>query len=225
MKHGDPYQPIPVLTLFYHSETETSRQIFRTTHSQTPPPTNSQIHPSTHRLTQTCSLQHGAHLLLSCLSYTDCHQACNWPLEVLWKPTELFLSITPSGHPQLYVWEMMCLQSTLCWPLGQDLQLGCTAQLETQPQTFCGSMGLVQSPVGSTITYSSGSRVVHFQSTTRNTGHGMETSFPEVSTKMEVESGSEKGDSRMEHLKNSMKTAPFLARTFQHPQIDQQKIL
>ena len=143
---------------------------------------------------------------------------------MLWKPAEPFLSITPSGCPQLYAWEMMHLQLTLRWPLGQNLQLGHMVQLETQPQTFCSSKGLVQSPVGLMITYSSGSHVVHLQSTTRNAGHGMETSYPEVSTKMEVESGSEEGDLRMEHLKNSTKTAPFLARTFQCPQIDQQKI-
>ena len=143
---------------------------------------------------------------------------------MLQKPTKSFLSITPSGHPKLSTWEMMHLQSTLHWPLGQDLQLGHMAQLEMQPQTFCGSKGLVQSLVESMITYSSRSLVVHFQSTTRNTGHGMETSFLEVSTKMKVESGSKEGDLKMECLKNLMKTAPSLAKTFQHPQIDQQKI-
>ena len=209
---------------FWNQDKLTNTIIFRTTHSQAPPPTTSQIHPSTHRLTWTCSLQHGAHLLSLRYSYNNCHQAHNWPQEMLQKHTESFLSITPSGRPQLSAWKMTCLQSTLCWPSGQDLQLGCMAQLEMQPQTFCGSKGLDQSPVMLTITYSSGSHTVCFQSTIRNAGHGMETSFPEVSTKMEVEFGSEEGDSKMEHLKNSMKTAPFLARTFQHHQIDQWKI-
>ena len=218
--HSNPHHFLS----FRNRDELTNTGIFKTTHSQAPPPTNSPIHPSTHRSTRTCSLQHGAHLLLSCFSYTDCRQAHNWPLETLQKPTEPFLSITPSGHPQLSTWEMMHLQSTLRWPLGQDLQLGHMAQLEMLSQTFCGSKELVQSLVGSTITYSSGSLVVRFQSTTRNAGHGMETSFPEVSTKREVESGSEEGDSKMELLKNLTKTALFLARTCQHPQIDQRKI-
>ena len=218
--HSNPHHFLS----FRNQDELTNTGIFKTTHSQAPPPTNSPIHPSTHRSTRTCSLQHGAHLLLSHFSYTDCHQAHNWPLETLRKPTEPFLSITLSGHPQLSTWEMMHLQSTLHWPLGQDLQLGRMAQLEMLPQTFCSSKKLVQSLVGSTITYSSRSLVVHFQSTTRNAGHGMETSFPEVSTKREVESGSEEGDLKMELLKNLTKTAPFLARTFQHPQIDQWKI-
>ena len=217
--HSNPH---PFLS-FWNQDKSTNAIIFRTTHPQAPPLTTSWTHPSTHRSTQTCSLQHGAHLLSSHFSYTDCYQAHNWPLEMLQKPTESFLSITPSGHPQLSTWEMMCSQLTLHWPLGQVLQLGHTAQLEMQPQTFCSSKGLDQSPVGSMITYSSRSHVVHLQSTTRNAGHGTETSFPEVSTKMEVESGSEEGDLKMEHLKNLMKTAPFLARTFQCSQIDQWK--
>ena len=136
---------------------------------------------------------------------------------MLWKPAEPFLSITPSGCPQLYAWEMMHLQLTLRWPLGQNLQLGHMVQLETQPQTFCSSKGLVQSPVGLMITYSSGSHVVHFQSTTRNAGHGMETSYPEVSTKMEVESGSEEGGLKIGTLEEFNKDCTFPCKDLSVP--------